>query len=320
MQAMFGARSGTKGRLSDATWLARFKIHCRSVTTYRDDRAFLCGDAAHIHSPAGGQGMNTGMHDAHNLAWKLALVHRGDGRDLLLDSFDVERHKVGQALLAGTDAATKVGTLKNAFARGMRNEVARYLSSFEFVQKRIVENVAELGIEYRSSPIVKEDATSLLNARLGTAAGGETPTIASQREFTAGPAAGARAPDGRITVAGETGTTRLSAKIDSTKTTLLLFDGKSASPEGYGRFAEIEKAVAGRWGKQVDVVVVTPRPGRPELPAHVRVFLDTDGELERKYAASTECAYAIRPDLWIGYRAQPASLEGVTAWLKSFLR
>lgn len=321
MQTLFTARTATKGKLGDAGWLARFRIHCRQVESYRDDRAFLCGDAAHIHSPAGGQGMNTGMHDGHNLAWKLALVHRGDGRDRLLESFGHERHKVGQALLSGTDAATKVGTLKNAFARGMRNEIARFLSSFEFVQARIVRDVAELGIEYRTSPIVREDVTGLLHARIGTAAGGETPTLGSVREFGAGPVAGARAPDGRVTVAGAQGTTRLLSEIDTKKTTVLLFDGKSSSQEGYARFAEIEKAVRERFGKNVDVTVVTPRNVRPpELPKDVKVFLDSDGELEKKYGASTECVYAIRPDLWVGYRAQPASTEKLIAWLKSFLR
>lgn len=321
MQTLFAARTGTRGKLSDATWLARFRIHCRQVARYRDDRAFLCGDAAHIHSPAGGQGMNTGMHDGHNLAWKLALVHRGDGRGSLLDSYGTERHAVGKGLLAGTDAATKIGTLKNAFARGFRNEVARFLSSFEFVQARIVRDVAELGIEYRKSPIVREDVTGLLNARLGTAAGGETPTLGSVREFSAAPAAGARAPDGRITLAGASGTTRLLSAIDTTKTTVLLFDGKSSSPDGYARFDAIAKVVRERFASCVDVAVVTPRNVRPpELAADTKVFLDESAELEHKYAATTECVYVIRPDLWIGYRAQPVSEEKLVAWLKSFLR
>jgi 2-polyprenyl-6-methoxyphenol hydroxylase-like FAD-dependent oxidoreductase len=321
MQALFTARSGTKGKLADATWLARFRIHCRQVARYRDDRAFLCGDAAHVHSPAGGQGMNTGMHDAHNLAWKLALVHRGDARGALLDSYEVERHAVGKGLLAGTDAATKVGTLKNAFARGFRNEIARFLSSLEFVQARIVRDVAELGIEYRKSPIVREDVTGLLNARLGTAGGGETPTLGTVREFAAGPAAGARAPDGRVTVAGTAGTTRLLSELDTRKTNVLLFDGKSASPDGYARFSAVDAAVKERFGASVAVSVVTPRNVRPpELTAGIPVFLDESGELEQKYAAATECVYVVRPDLWIGYRAQPVSEEKLTAWLAGFLR
>lgn len=72
--------------VSDPVWLASFRSHLRSTTTYRRGRVFLAGDAAHIHSPAGGQGMNTGMVDAHNLSWKLALVAEGRAPDGLLDS------------------------------------------------------------------------------------------------------------------------------------------------------------------------------------------------------------------------------------------
>lgn len=321
MQALFTARTGSKAKLEDPSWLSRFRIHCRQVARYRDDRVFLAGDAAHIHSPAGGQGMNTGMQDAHNLAWKLALVHRGDARGALLETYDAERYAVGKGLLASTDAATRVGTLKNAFARGFRNEIARFLSSFEFVQARIVRDVSELGIEYRKSAMVREDVTGLLNARLGTAAGGETPTIGTVREFSAGPAAGARAPDGRTTVAGASGTTRLLSELDTRKTNVLLFDGRSASADGYARFASIAKTLAGRFGERVAVSIVTPRSVRPpELGPDVTVFLDESAELEARYAASTECAYAIRPDLWIGYRAQPVSEEKLVAWLGTFLR
>ena len=82
--------------LSDPVWLSAFRINERKVTDYRVGRVFLAGDSAHIHSPAGGQGMNTGMQDAFNLAWKLALVCRGDcPSEPLLSSYSAEREAVG---------------------------------------------------------------------------------------------------------------------------------------------------------------------------------------------------------------------------------
>lgn len=321
IQTMVRMLSGLPAEVSDATWLARFRVHCRQVAHYRDDRVFIAGDAAHIHSPAGGQGMNMGIQDAHNLAWKLALVHPGEARGRLLDSYEAERHAVGKRILSSTDAATKVGLIKSAPVRGTRNQVARFLTSFEAVQHRIAETLSELSIAYTGSPIVHEDVTGLLNARIGTAAGGETPTLGSVREFAVGPGPGHRAPDGKVTRAGEGGTQRLMQTIDSRKHTALLFDGRSASNEGYARMNGVAAAITGRFGGVVDVKIVTPRSSRPEgIAKEVPVLLDPDGELEKAYAASTECLYVVRPDLCVGYRSQPIAQDQVLAWLGSYLR
>ncbi|KAI8954668.1 FAD-binding monooxygenase [Xylaria longipes] len=93
------------GSLHDASWVTRFRLHHRGVNNYRDGRLFVAGDAAHIHSPAGGQGMNTGIQDAINLGWKLAAVLRGEKPDSFLNSYHNERHRVGQYLLTSTDRA-----------------------------------------------------------------------------------------------------------------------------------------------------------------------------------------------------------------------
>src|SRR6202041_233601 len=90
----------------DPIWLAGFRINGRKVADYRSGRVFLLGDAAHVHSPAGGQGMNTGMQDAFNLAWKLALVARGSGNEHLLDSYSAERSAVGDEVLKAADRLT----------------------------------------------------------------------------------------------------------------------------------------------------------------------------------------------------------------------
>ena len=105
-------------------WLTCFEIHHGQVPAYRWGRVFLAGDAAHIHSPAGGQGMNTGMQDAFNLCWKLAMVIKGDAGEALLDSYNTERHLVGKRVIDFTNTLTKAGTLKGV-ARVARNAVVR---------------------------------------------------------------------------------------------------------------------------------------------------------------------------------------------------
>ncbi len=321
MQTVFARRTGAGAALSDMAWSSRFHIHCRQVAEYRDDRVMLAGDAAHIHSPAGGQGMNTGIQDAHNLAWKLAHVHKGLARDRLLATYHDERHAVGEAVLRGTDVATRVGTVKNAVIKGARDQAARLLSSLEVVQQRVAREVAELSVGYERSALSREDHTSMLQARIGTAAGAETPTITAIRWFDSAVAAGQRAKDGRVTRAGESGTRSLLDALDTRRWNLLLFDGRSASAEGYQRFASIASAVTARYPEAVEVSVVTPRATRPsELPESLPVLLDPDGELERAYGAVSECVYLLRPDLYVGYRSQPADEAKVMAYLRPFLR
>jgi 2-polyprenyl-6-methoxyphenol hydroxylase-like FAD-dependent oxidoreductase len=156
VRRVLATRSGLAATVEDATWLAVFRIQSRQVSSYRGGRIFVAGDAAHIHSPVGGQGMNTGIQDAHNLGWKLAHVLRGLAPPSLLDSYDAERHAIGAALLATTELATRVATLKNPLARAVRDHAARFLSSLEVVQRRITREVAEVRLHYRKSPIVDD--------------------------------------------------------------------------------------------------------------------------------------------------------------------
>lgn len=101
-QAMLGRRAGTEGvHITAASWLSIYRVNVRMVDHYRNGRVFLAGDAAHVHSPAGGQGMNTGIQDAYNLGWKLAAVLRG-ADDALLDTYDEERRPVAHAVLAAS--------------------------------------------------------------------------------------------------------------------------------------------------------------------------------------------------------------------------
>ena len=139
--------------LSDPVWLSGFRINGRKVADYRWGRVFLAGDAAHIHSPAGGQGMNTGMQDAMNLARKLALVEHGTCGDGLLDSYSPERSHVGDQVLAAAGRLTTIGTLKNPLAQGLRNLVGRTMLGFSAVQHAVADTMTEVSIGYPGSPL-----------------------------------------------------------------------------------------------------------------------------------------------------------------------
>ena len=149
-------RRGPPGtRLSDATWISRFHISHRKVKNFRKLRVFLAGDSAHIHSPAGGQGMNTGIQDAFNLAWKLGLVVKGHAAPQLLASYHVEREPVARGVLNLTDRITRMATLHNPVLQTARNILFPIVTGIGFLEEKIADRLAELTLNYRSSPIVE---------------------------------------------------------------------------------------------------------------------------------------------------------------------
>ena len=153
VQAMVDGRAGGGFRVTDPKWLANFNINERKVTDYRRGRVFLAGDAAHIHSPAGGQGMNTGMQDAINLSWKLAMVEQGAAGPALLDSYSPERSAVGVIVLRNATRLTDVGTLSNPVAQVARNAAAHFMLGFHAVQARMATQMSEIDIAYAHSPL-----------------------------------------------------------------------------------------------------------------------------------------------------------------------
>ena len=137
----------------DPIWLAGFRINGRKVSSYRWGRAFLCGDAAHVHSPAGGQGMNTGMQDTFNLAWKLAITTKGLLSERVLDTFSPERSDVGDRVLSNAARMTEVATLRNPVAQTIRNAVGHLVLGVAPVQHAFAGTMSEVSVGYPRSPL-----------------------------------------------------------------------------------------------------------------------------------------------------------------------
>ncbi|HEX4461356.1 MAG TPA: FAD-dependent monooxygenase, partial [Polyangia bacterium] len=154
LQAILDERFPHAVHAVNPIWLTSFRINERKVKDFRAGRVFLAGDAAHVHSPVGGQGMNTGMQDACNLAWKLALVVRGEGAEAaLLDSYSAERSPVADMVLKLTGRATALATLSNPVAQSIRNYMVGLVLGLPFVQKLAAGVAAELSIAYAHSPL-----------------------------------------------------------------------------------------------------------------------------------------------------------------------
>jgi 2-polyprenyl-6-methoxyphenol hydroxylase-like FAD-dependent oxidoreductase len=146
-------------RASDPVWLSSFSINERKVSDYRSGRIFLAGDAAHVHSPAGGQGMNTGMQDACNLAWKLALVSRDIcAAEPLLSSYSTERSAIAKLVLEATGKATALTVMKGGIKQSIRNHVASLVFGLAPVKSTMANILSEVAVGYPDSPLNAKSA------------------------------------------------------------------------------------------------------------------------------------------------------------------
>ncbi len=150
-------------------WFSTYRVHHRVADRFRKDRVFLLGDAAHVHSPVGGQGMNTGIGDAVNLAWKLAAVVKGEAIPGLLDSYEPERIAFAQRLVATTDRGIAFATARGPIARFIRTQlvplIAPFVTRVPFARRLMFRTVSQTNVEYRRS--------SLSEGKAGKVSGGE---------------------------------------------------------------------------------------------------------------------------------------------------
>jgi hypothetical protein len=152
--------------MHDPRWMSRFHSDERQAPQYRVGRVFLAGDAAHAHSPAGGQGMNTGIQDAANLGWKLAAAVNGTATPGLLDSYQAERHPVGRLVLRSSGAIIRMAMVQRLPARVARNLIAGALLRFGPVARKATGVISGVGIDYPAARRARDVALGGNPARL----------------------------------------------------------------------------------------------------------------------------------------------------------
>jgi len=149
--------AGTALSFGECSWFSVYRIHHRCTERFRDRRCFLLGDAAHVHSPMGGQGMNTGLQDAYNLAWKLELVVSGSADSAILDTYEAERMRVAHRLLATTDRAFRLVVSSGWPAGVFRTRVVATIAAAAMTQERVrklaFRTLSQIGIRYRHSAL-----------------------------------------------------------------------------------------------------------------------------------------------------------------------
>ncbi|AHF79335.1 Putative monooxygenase, FAD-binding protein (plasmid) [Sodalis praecaptivus] len=171
LQRAFSSAAQVPVTLGNAQWLTKFRTHHRCVDHYRIGRIFVAGDAAHIHSPAGGQGMNTGLQDAANLAWKLAAVLQHDAPESLLETYESERLPVARDTIAFTDKLFSLAAGQSGWRARLRDALAPVVvgpaSRLGFVQAKAFRKFAQLDIRYGENPFLAPPGSSDAPARPG---------------------------------------------------------------------------------------------------------------------------------------------------------
>lgn len=283
----FDKRSSDKAQLSDPVWITPFSIHHRQIQQYRHDRVFFCGDAAHIHSPMGGQGLNTGIQDVYNLVWKLALVKQRHCTDALLDSYHAERYPVGKAILEKTDKMTRLILLRNRLLIALRNGIIRLLGSFERVRHAIARDLSELNITYTNSPIVKT-----LGKHTGLKAGDYL-------------------PNGLLKNLNDRTHLNMREICEGTRHHLFLFVGLADRVTKTSLKASV---IAPRFSRVLDVHLIlldTPET----YPESLSLWLDTQRSIHQQFRLEEPTALLVRPDKYIALVQSPINLVELQFWL-----
>jgi 2-polyprenyl-6-methoxyphenol hydroxylase-like FAD-dependent oxidoreductase len=277
VQSVLDRRSGLNTRITKVRWSSVYRTHRRMTERFRVGRVFLVGDAAHIHSPAGGQGMNTGIGDAYNLGWKLALVVRGLAHESLLASYEAERMPFARSILNGTDRGFSLQVTTDTAAQRLKifftPLLFRIVSTIPPIRRRVFWLISQLWTNYRESPAV-------------AGSGGK------------GPRAGDRAPYGVF----ETG--RGESIFDTLRGQdhhLLLFEGqrRGPMPKDLRNTEEGLQALIGAY----------------EMPVAMDTVRTANRTLHERYGVDSPTLILVRPDGHVAYRGPADDPDALGSYL-----
>jgi 2-polyprenyl-6-methoxyphenol hydroxylase-like FAD-dependent oxidoreductase len=279
LKEAFASMVSKETPISDLRWSSFYRISHRIVAQYSSGAAFLVGDAAHIHPPIGGQGMNTGIQDAHNLAWKLALAVRGHASADLLDSYDLERRPVGRAVVERTthrmDATVTEGSVR--FDQWMED--------------------SQLLISYRDTRWVADDVAPGFLPR-GPRAGDRMPHVDRLRRKWIGHPV------------------RLAELTRGTGHTLLLYFGSDARDDEFQHAARLSEALQSAYGDEIVVYGIADPHAQGNDYERFGLLTDADGDFRRAFDADRTSLWLVRPDGYIGYRADRHDLAAIENYLR----
>jgi 2-polyprenyl-6-methoxyphenol hydroxylase-like FAD-dependent oxidoreductase len=266
-----------KVRMSDLRWSSFFRIGMRLAARYREGRGFIAGDAAHIHPPTGGQGMNTGIQDAYNLAWKMALVVQGAASPDLLDTYEAERRPVGAEVVSRTRAQSEQFGRKQAAQ-----------------EERLTET--QILVNYRSSSLSRENVG---------ASPGHLPLKA-----------GDRAPDcSGLLRANVRYPYRLFDITRGCDHVILLYAGRLVDTEPIRLGERLAQKLKMAQGPKCRLILICSSDAESCDVIGATILKDSVGEFVSAYSPDVNAGYVIRPDGYVAYHGRPMTEQGLFDYL-----
>ncbi len=280
LQTIYDQRSHIPAQFRELIWSSWFHINSRMVERLKIGRVFLAGDAAHIHSPAGAQGMNTGMQDMMNLGWKLALVLKDKASERLLDTYEQDRIPVMRSVLTRAEGLTEIIGAENPMVRGVFNHLAPWIAGTNFVQENATDRMSQLALSYRESPLSED------------------------HHYDGSLHAGDRVPDLPLQIVqgnGEREDRRLFSLLDPSSFTLLFVNISDAAI----LYRQIVRVLE-PWRELIEGVWVEPPSG-----AGQNIF--------REHFGSVPMLLLIRPDGYIGFRGSEHLTQRLAEYCRRWL-
>lgn len=272
--------------VSNVNWISPFWIHGKVTEKMRYNTVFLAGDAAHIHSPAGGQGMNTGLQDAYNLAWKLALVIQKKSKPSLLESYHSERYPVVKEVVEQNEQFTKMALFSHDFFAKLQKFKQQLSENEKDLSKEIGERLTQLDIRYLNSPII------IYNSEFGSSflVGKRAPNMAANQST-------------------------LYQFFSNTRHNVLLFTGRNVEKKTLLALNTIQRWLSQHYVGLIQIIIITTE----KLELYGDIIWDVEGIIHKHYCADKPTVCIIRPDTYIGTYADNLSLDVIEKFLGQYL-
>lgn len=268
--------------VTDVAWVSPFWIHGKIAEQMRKGPIFLAGDSGHIHSPAGGQGMNTGIQDAYNLGWKLALIIKEKAKPSILESYQIERYPVVKEVVDQNEDFTKLALFDDNFLSQLQQFSKKISIDLE---RKIGNKLAQLDIQYKSSPIINYECESNFLQP------------------------GQRMPDVHID------TTHLYHYFNNTQHNILIFTGSHCSPETLEQINDLQKFLDNHYHDLVKSYIVHT----DQISGSSATIIDANSIIHELFQIKTPAICIIRPDTYIAYYSEDLNIESIQTFFLTYL-